>query len=147
MNLRKRKKRKNKGGSEEEAIVGINVTPLVDVCLVLVIIFMVAAPMLSEPLFKVILPKALTHEGEEREKIVISVSKDGRISVEAAEVKNLDEFAREIQNRLAQAPDSLVVFKADQDSLHGFLVELMYRAKLAGAKSMTIATEKKGENG
>ena len=42
----------------DDAIVGINVTPLVDVCLVLVIIFMVTAPLMSDPVIKVTLPQA-----------------------------------------------------------------------------------------
>ena len=130
---------------DDDAIVGINVTPLVDVCLVLVIIFMVTAPILSEPMFKVILPKANTQEGEEKEKIVVSVSRESRIAIETVEVKNLNEFSREIKNRLALNEDAYVIFKADEESSHGFLVELMYRAKEAGAKSLTIATEKKKE--
>jgi biopolymer transport protein ExbD len=137
----------SQGSDQEDVIVGINVTPLVDVCLVLVIIFMVTAPILSDPMFKVILPKAVIREGEEKEKIVVSVSTEGRIAIEAVEVRGLDEFSRELKNRLALSPDSYIVFKADQDSRHGFLVDLMLRAKDAGAKSLTIATDKKKDNG
>ena len=140
-----RENRKRTKREEEDVIVGINVTPLVDVCLVLVIIFMVTAPILSDPIFKVILPKARTQEGEEREKIIVNVSVDGRIAIESVEVKNLDEFTRELKNRLAQSEDSYVIFKADENSTHGLLVELMYRAKEAGASSLTIAAEKKKE--
>ena len=130
----------------DDAIVGINVTPLVDVCLVLVIIFMVTAPILSEPVFKVILPKANTQEGEEKEKIVVSVSGDGRIAIESSEIKNIEEFVLNIRDRLDLNEDAYVVFKADEESSHGLLTELMYRAKEAGAKSLTIATEKKKES-
>ena len=49
----------------------------VDVCLVLVIIFMVTAPLLSTPAFKVELPKARTQEGEEKDKTILSLSADG----------------------------------------------------------------------
>lgn len=130
---------------DDDPIVGINVTPLVDVCLVLVIIFMVTAPILSDPIFKVILPKSQTQEGEEGEKIMVSISADGRIAIESLEVKNSDEFTRELKNRLAQSEDSYVIFKADENSTHGLLVELMYRAKEAGATALTIASEKKRE--
>lgn len=60
-----------KTDDDTDLVTGINVTPLVDVCLVLVIIFMVTAPLLSEPVFKVSLPQARTQEGEEKEKIVV----------------------------------------------------------------------------
>ncbi len=49
--------------SDDAPITDINITPLVDVCLVLVIIFMVTAPMMSDPAIKVDLPKAHTREG------------------------------------------------------------------------------------
>ena len=48
---------------DDDIVSGINVTPLVDVCLVLVIIFMVTAPLLNDPVIKVQLPKAHTKEG------------------------------------------------------------------------------------
>ena len=131
------------GGDQDDVIVGINVTPLVDVCLVLVIIFMVTAPILSDPMFKVILPQARTQEGEKKEKIMVSVAADGRIAIESREIKDKADFFHEIKKRLAQNADSYVVFKADKESLHGLLVELMQQAKDAGAKSLTIATEKK----
>ena len=130
---------------DNDAIVGINVTPLVDVCLVLVIIFMVTAPILSEPLFKVILPKASTQEGEEKEKIVVSVSSEGRIAIESTEIKDMDEFVGNIRDRLDLNEDAYIVFKADEECSHGLLTDLMVRAKQAGAKSLTIATEKKRE--
>ncbi|MFA6004273.1 MAG: biopolymer transporter ExbD, partial [Elusimicrobiota bacterium] len=56
---------------DDDIVSGINVTPLVDVCLVLVIIFMVTAPLMSDPVIKVELPRATTKEGEERDKITI----------------------------------------------------------------------------
>ncbi|MBI4051287.1 MAG: biopolymer transporter ExbD [Elusimicrobia bacterium] len=132
-------------GEDEAPIVGINVTPLVDVCLVLVIIFMVTAPMFSDPMFKVNLPKAHTQEGEEKDKIVVSISAEGKMAVGEKEVKDKQELTRELQYRISQSQDKYVVFKADQDALHGLLIELMYQAKEAGAKSLTVATEKKRE--
>ncbi|MBI2069723.1 MAG: biopolymer transporter ExbD [Elusimicrobia bacterium] len=131
------------GGDDEDVITGINVTPLVDVCLVLVIIFMVTAPMLSEPMFRVDLPQSRTQEGEEKQKIMVTVSKDGRLAVDDKEVPSTEEFSREIARQLAQHQDGFVVFKADRDAFHGLLVELMQRAKDAGAKSLTIATQKR----
>ena len=62
--------------NNEELMTGINVAPLVDVCLVLVIIFMVTAPLLSDPAIKVNLPKAKTQEGEEKDKITVTISTD-----------------------------------------------------------------------
>ncbi|MBI5203156.1 MAG: biopolymer transporter ExbD, partial [Elusimicrobia bacterium] len=71
------RKKKAAYAETEAEITGINVTPLVDVCLVLVIIFMVTAPLLSNPAFKVDLPVAHTKEGEEKDTITLSLSADG----------------------------------------------------------------------
>ncbi len=69
-------------GDSDDGIFEINITPLVDVCLVLVIIFMVTAPMFSEPAIKVDLPTANTQEGEEKDKIILTLSKEGHYAVD-----------------------------------------------------------------
>lgn len=125
----------------DELVTGINVTPLVDVCLVLVIIFMVTAPLLSDPAFKVNLPKASTQEGEEKDKVSLSLGVGGRYAVDDKELKTLDEVGQALQEKLAYSESKLVVLRADENALHGQLTELMSRAKDAGAASLTIATE------
>ena len=136
--------RKKRFVMEDEAMVtGINVTPLVDVCLVLVIIFMVTAPLLSNPVFKVDLPKARTQEGEEKDKVTLSLSAEGRMSVDDKECKKLEEISEELRLKLAASGSKLVVLRADANAEHGMLTELMSRAKEAGALSLTIATLQK----
>ncbi|MBI4345962.1 MAG: biopolymer transporter ExbD [Elusimicrobia bacterium] len=140
-----RKKRRQAPEAEGE-ITGINVTPLVDVCLVLVIIFMVTAPIMSNPAFKVDLPVARTQEGEEKDKTTLSLSADGRMSVDDKEFKKLDELAEELKMKMSMSESKLVILRADANAEHGALTDLMSRAKEAGALSMTIATSqpKKG---
>ncbi|MBI5239168.1 MAG: biopolymer transporter ExbD [Elusimicrobia bacterium] len=128
---------------EDDIVSGINVTPLVDVCLVLVIIFMVTAPMLSEPVIKVELPRAHTKEGEEKEKITITLGKDGRMALDYKEFKTYEAMEADLKDKLLMSESKLVILKADQDARHGKLVELMAHAKDAGAQSLTIATERK----
>jgi biopolymer transport protein ExbD len=128
---------------DDDIVSGINVTPLVDVCLVLVIIFMVTAPLLNDPVIKVQLPKAHTKEGEEKEKITITLGKDGRMALEHKEFSSIDALEQELKGRLAESDSKLVILRADADALHGRLVDLMAKAKDAGALSLTIATEQK----
>ncbi len=128
---------------EEDIVSAINVTPLVDVCLVLVIIFMVTAPILSEPVIKVHLPKAHTKEGSEAEKITITLGKDGHLALDYKEYPDFAAMKPELQLKLATSETKLVVVKADEDALHGRLVDIMAEAKDAGAQSLTIATEHK----
>lgn len=129
--------------NDEGLVTGINVTPLVDVCLVLVIIFMVTAPLLSEPVFKVSLPKARTQEGEEKEKIVVSLAREEKYAVNQKAFTGKDEFYRALELAIRQSGLKLVVIKADQDAGYGLLTDVMQRSKEAGASSITIATEQK----
>ena len=135
--------RSDSGADDDDIISGINVAPLVDVCLVLVIIFMVTAPMLSEPVLKVDLPKAHTKEGEEKEKITITLGRDGRIALDYKEYRTYEAMEPDLKDKLALSESKLVILKADENALHGRLVELMAKAKDAGAQSLTIATEQK----
>jgi biopolymer transport protein ExbD len=127
--------------SDEAPITDINITPLVDVCLVLVIIFMVTAPMMSDPAIKVDLPKAHTQEGEERDKITLTLSKNGEYALDYEKFSDPKKLEETLREKLAESDSKLVILRADKDALHGQLTDLMARAKDAGALSMTIATE------
>jgi len=125
----------------DEPITDINITPLVDVCLVLVIIFMVAAPMFSNPPIKVDLPSARTNEGEEADKITVTLSKDGEYALDAQKFTDPKLLGEALKVALVQKESKVVVLRADKNALHGQLTDLMARAKDAGAQSLTIATE------
>jgi biopolymer transport protein ExbD/biopolymer transport protein TolR len=129
-------------GDDDEEIFGINVTPLVDVCLVLVIILMVTAPMMANPVMKVELPKAHTKEGEESDKVTLTLGKDGRIALEYRIFPTLASMLPALRILIADSASRLVILRADKDASNGQLLDLMAAAKDAGALSLTIATEK-----
>ena len=128
---------------DDEPITDINITPLVDVCLVLVIIFMVTAPMMSEPPIKVVLPSAHTREGEEKDKILLTLSKEGEYAVDYEKFADPKAMQERLKEKLLESYSKLVILRADENALHGKLTDLMARAKDAGALSLTIATEQK----
>ena len=128
-------------GDGDDIVAGINITPLVDVCLVLVIIFMVTAPLMSDPVIKVDLPKAHADKGEEADKLTITLGKSGKVALDAKIFSDLDEFENDLKVRLAQSESKIVILRADKDALHGRLTDLLAKAKDAGAQSLTIATE------
>lgn len=125
----------------DDPITDINITPLVDVCLVLVIIFMVTAPMFSEPPIKIDLPVANTQEGEEADKLTITLSKEGEYAIDTRKFTDPKLLGEALKEALAQKESKVVILRADKDALHGQLTDLMARAKDAGAQSLTIATE------
>ncbi len=129
-------------GSADEPITAINVTPLVDVCLVLVIIFMVTAPLFSQPIMQVELPKAITDEGESSENITITINEDGELAVDAKEV-TLEELKPELTLKLQQSKEKFVIIRADKLTNHGIVLKALDLAKELGAKKMVFATEHK----
>ena len=126
---------------DDEIMAGINITPLVDVCLVLVIIFMVTAPIMSDPVIKVDLPRAHAREGEEKDKITITLGKDGQFALDDKIYAAIPQMEDDLKVKLAESESKLVVLRADQDATNGKLTDLMAAAKDAGAQSLTIATD------
>ncbi len=129
-------------GGKDDIVTGINVTPLVDVGLVLVIIFMVTAPMFEQPVLQVNLPKTTTKEGEEEENITLTITPDGKLAINQDEVTR-DNFESMLKKKLAKSENKRVILRADSQSSHGDLLYAMKIAKDLGAKSMSIATEPK----
>ncbi|OGR82318.1 MAG: hypothetical protein A2902_00970 [Elusimicrobia bacterium RIFCSPLOWO2_01_FULL_64_13] len=127
-------------GPQDDIVTGINVTPLVDVGLVLVIIFMVTAPLFEQPALQVNLPQANTQEGEEQENVTITLTREGQLAINEAEV-TLETMESVLRSKLAKTADKHVILRADKESLHGDLLSAMRIAKEVGAKSMAIATE------
>lgn len=128
---------------DEDLVTGINVTPLVDVCLVLVIIFMVTAPLMSDPVIKVALPTARTQEGDEKDKLTLTIASDGRLALNQKEYSSYESLEPDLKLGLLMSESKQVILRADKDALHGRLTEIMAKSKDAGASSLTIATEKK----
>src|SRR5512144_2648849 len=119
----------------------INVTPLVDVVLVLLIIFMVVTPLLDKML-RVRVPDAEQTEQYEQPQatqIVVSVRKDGHILINNDEVED-DAYVQRLRRVLAaRSPgDRLVFFSAEDDALYQRLVVALDGARQAGSEIMTM---------
>ena len=128
-----------KDGHDED-LVDINVVPLVDVMLVLLIIFMVTAP-LSIGGIKVALPKtkAKTMSVPE-ERVVLSVSKKGRYFIEDSEVPraNLEQKMAAI---FEFRKEKNLFIRADRGVQYGAVVDAMSAAKLSGVQKISMLTE------
>lgn len=127
--------------NKKTAMSEINVTPLVDVMLVLLIIFMVTAPMLEQKV-SVDLPQAkgepLDRE-EFKEKIVVSVSGQGAIYVNEVPVAQ-DKLAEKIAEATASNPSRAVYLKADRTVIYGTVVRVMVALKTAGIPNVGMIT-------
>ena len=101
----------------------INVTPLVDVMLVLLIIFMVTAPMLAAGI-KVNLPSAKTAQPlENKQPVIVVVAKDGSVSV-GRDTVSQDELAAMVKARLGDS-NGVVQLRGDREASYGAVVSVM----------------------
>jgi len=118
----------------------INVTPLVDVMLVLLIIFMVAAPMMTQGV-DVNLPKTTTKSIKTQEDpLVLTVNKDKQIFLENQQV-NLDDLAVKVEKIFENRREKEVLLRADKDVPYGFVIQVMARVKKAGIDKLGMVTE------
>jgi biopolymer transport protein ExbD len=121
-------------------ITRIDITPLVGVALILVIVFMVTSPlMMTSADLGIDLPKARTVEAKSESNITISISKENFLALNDKEV-NLQELEKELVKILKAQPSRLVVIRADRNTTHLAVLELLKVAKRAGARRLAIAT-------
>ena len=129
------------GGSDgRRAMTDINVTPLVDVMLVLLIIFMVTAPLIQSGV-KVDLPKASAQQMEHsEEKLVLTITRDKRILLGNTEISFTDLETKLATNARLQK-DKELYLHADRSLPYGTVVEIMAVARRAGVESLGMITE------
>jgi biopolymer transport protein ExbD len=121
------------GGRAEadDAITGINVTPLVDITLVLLIIFMVTTKIVLNQTVPLDLPKAATGTSDVQTVFSIILATDGRALVDSNQVANDDAILPMARNAQTQHPDLRVVIKADAAVTHGRVIHVLDLLKQA----------------
>lgn len=133
----------NKNGSDEEQIVSdINMTPLIDIMLVLLIIFMVSSSAAIESGLDVDLPEMNAVSDKNSETLVVSLSKNGGIAVQGEEVK-LEELQERIKAKLVSLKTESVILEGDAESQLDKVMTIMDTARSAGAKNFSIAARLK----
>ncbi|MEN8152648.1 MAG: biopolymer transporter ExbD [Acidobacteriota bacterium] len=122
----------------------INVTPLVDVMLVLLIIFMVTAPMMQSGI-NINLPTAETPSTPSSGGLVLSVTKDHYIYIDN-KIINLYLLESKLKNYFYKRKKKIVFLKADKDVSYGYVIKVMDVIKKAGIETigMIIAKKEKG---
>ncbi len=117
----------------------INVIPLVDVVLVLLVIFMVTAPMLYRGM-DINLPKSATNTIKPEQRVVLTVEKDRRIYLDKDQIP-LAALPRRLDALHKKNPDVSVFLRADQDVPYGTVVQVMDSIKKAGIEKLGMVTE------
>jgi biopolymer transport protein ExbD/biopolymer transport protein TolR len=117
----------------------LELTPLVDVIFQLLIFFLLTATFVKNPNFEINLPKASSKLTTNVKKdLTIVVTRDGRFKYEAEEVDE-DELEGIFEEEFEQNPSAIILIRADTDSRHGKVVEVMDLAKKVGFTRLGIA--------
>lgn len=123
------------------ASIHIDMTPMVDVMMLLLIFFMMSTTFLvAHPGFNIQPPQAASGTPQQPEHITVMVNRDGKIALGDRQV-SLGELASAVALKVATHP--LVFIKADKDTQHGKVVEVIDTVKRAGAAKISIAVEPK----
>lgn len=128
------------GGNSKEFMSEINVTPFVDVMLVLLIIFMVTAPMMIQGV-NVDLPEATAQPlDSEKEHLVITIDKDHQVHINDYQV-SVESLSEKLMKILQGRSDREVYLKADKNIPYGIVVQVMAEIKDAGVEQLGMITE------
>jgi len=132
------------GRNEDDPIADINVTPLVDVVLVVLIIFMITAPMLYQSTIDVNLPKADSGQQSEKSTLTFVVTKDGALTWDKTKV-TWEELPGKLKALGAAAAQKTAIITADKSTPHGTVVRLMDILRTSGVTKVGITVEGQGK--
>jgi biopolymer transport protein ExbD len=130
------------GGNDDEPIAAINVVPLVDIILVVLIIFMVTAPLVLKPVIDINLPKATSGENSAPTPLNIAVGRDGQISLNG-QASTLADVTAYVTKIIQEKPDTAAILQADKTVTLERLTEIIDIVKSAGVKKVAFSIEKK----
>jgi len=138
--------RKGKGKGKRKPMAEINVVPYIDVMLVLLIVFMVTAPLLMQGV-KVDLPQAPSApiDQDKDEPLIVSIKADGsyylKMGGDPEAAKPLDEIKKMVTAVIRRAPETPILVWGDTKVPYGTVVALMSELQNAGAPSVGLVTE------
>jgi biopolymer transport protein TolR len=120
----------------------INMTPFVDIVLVILIVFLLTATVMMPRIFAIALPKATQADKPESVPIIISIDREGRIAVNGIRLKKDSDFER-IFTAQKQGKEPQAIIAADKESRHGRLIEVMDRLRELKVQRIGIEVEQK----
>ncbi len=127
---------------DDDAITGINVTPLVDVTLVVLIIFMATAPMIARRAMKLELPKAATHEKAATDAIAVAMDAKRALTMAGRPV-TLEQLGRALSAAVAADPGQPVTVSADKSLPYGEVAALLDTVRAAGIRKVGLEVVRK----
>jgi biopolymer transport protein TolR len=133
------------GGRTQTSLSDINITPLVDVVLVLLIIFMVTAPVLQSGI-DVAVPRTRTVKEVTEERLVITIDKGQRVFL-GNDAVNINEIAAKIRQKIRDPQHQSIYVRADENVPFGAFATVMDSVKQSGISNVSIVTQPLEEHG
>jgi len=127
-------------GNEKRFMSDINVTPLVDVMLVLLIIFMVTAPMMMEGVAVNLPQTAAKSIKTQEDPLILSVNKDREIFLEQQKIK-FEDLEKKVKIIFKYRRSKEVLLRADRDVPYGYVIKVIASVKRAGIDKLGLVTE------
>jgi biopolymer transport protein ExbD len=124
---------------QAEPVTEVNIIPVIDISLVLLVILFVTAPLLSYPNLPISLPKSEAPASDEAT-IAVTLTADGKLAVRSAEAA-WDNLESMIRGELKGHPDATVLIRADRTVPYRSVQRILSAAKAAGAASVAIGTD------
>ena len=135
----------NSRGRTQSSLADINVTPLVDVVLVLLIIFMVTAPVLQSGI-EVAVPRTRTVKEITEERLVISINRQQQVYLNSDPV-NINQIGAKIREKIRDPQGQSVYVRADENVPFGAFATVMDAVKSSGISNVSIVTQPLDKNG
>ena len=129
----------NERGRTQTSLSEINVTPFVDVVLVLLVIFMITAPVLQSGI-EVEVPKTRTVQAISEERVVISIDRAQRVYL-GNEPININELGKKLREKIRDPEHQSIYLRADENVPFGAFATVMDAVKAAGIANVSIVTE------
>lgn len=129
------------GGDEQNLLSSINVTPFVDVALVLLVIFMVTAPIIAKDILNLRLPKTVSGDGKGVSSLGVAVNSAGVILLNGQPVSP-EALQVEVKRALAANPETQAIISADTETQYGNVVRAIDLVKSAGLAKFAIQVER-----
>jgi biopolymer transport protein TolR len=131
-------------GKTQTTLAEINMVPFIDIVLVLLIIFMVTAPVIQSGI-EVNVPQTVVVREISEEKLVVSIRKDQSVYLQNAPIENINLLGEKVREKLLDPARQSVYLAADQDIPFGTFANVMDRLKAVGIENVSIVTQPLGK--
>ncbi len=126
-------------GRTQSSLAEINVVPLVDVVLVLLVIFMITAPIIQSGI-EVNVPKTRTVKELTQERLVVTINREQRLFIDSTSV-NINELEERLKARIKNPEQAMIYLRADEEVPFGSIAKVMDHAKQAGVVNVNVVTQ------